>query len=76
MSVIRHIRVNLFGLSQAAFAAEIGASQSKISRVESGVAELSLGLARKIRDAALKRGIAWDDALLFEDDIKSDQGRH
>lgn len=66
MNVIKHIRLNLFGMTtQGEFAAAIGVTQATVSRLESG-SEISLTVAKSIRAAAKERGIEWDDALLFE----------
>lgn len=66
MNVIKHIRLNLFGMTtQGEFAAAIGVTQATVSRLESG-SEISLTVAKSIRSAAKARGIEWDDALLFE----------
>lgn len=66
MNVIKHIRLNLFGMTtQGEFAAAIGVTQATVSRLESG-SEITLTVAKSIRAAAKERGIEWDDALLFE----------
>lgn len=66
MNMIKHIRLNLFGMTtQGEFAAAIGVTQATVSRLESG-SEITLTVAKSIRSAAKERGIEWDDALLFE----------
>ncbi|TPN44896.1 helix-turn-helix transcriptional regulator [Mesorhizobium sp. B1-1-7] len=64
MSAIRHIRLHIFGVTQAEFAALAGVTQASVSRWEAGVAP-SLDDMRAIREAAIARGIAWDDAWFF-----------
>lgn len=66
MNVIKHIRTNLFGMNtQGEFASAIGVTQATVSRLEAG-SEITLTVAKSIRKAAKDRGIAWNDALLFE----------
>ncbi|KQU77733.1 hypothetical protein ASD12_18205 [Mesorhizobium sp. Root102] len=65
MSAIRHIRVHIFGVTQAEFAVLAGVAQASVSRWETGVAP-SLDDMTAIREAAIARGIAWDDAWFFE----------
>jgi transcriptional regulator with XRE-family HTH domain len=54
MSAIRHIRLHIFGVTQAEFAALAGVTQASVSRWEAGVAP-SLDDMRAIREAALAR---------------------
>lgn len=65
MSVIRHIRKAVFGVSQSEFAAIAGVTQATVSRWENGVS-LSLDEMKAIREAAMQRGIVWDDGWFFE----------
>jgi transcriptional regulator with XRE-family HTH domain len=65
MSAIRHIRCHVFGVTQAEFAALAGVTQASVSRWETGVAP-SLDDMRAIREAAVARGIDWNDAWFFE----------
>lgn len=66
MNVIKHIRLNLFGMStQGEFATAIGVTQATVSRLEAG-SEITLTVAKSIRRAARQRDILWDDALLFD----------
>lgn len=63
---ITHIRTKVFGCpTQEAFAKLIGREQSTVSRWESGMEPDRASLVR-IRQAALDRGLAWDDRLFFE----------
>ncbi|TPJ75804.1 helix-turn-helix transcriptional regulator [Mesorhizobium sp. B2-6-3] len=65
MSAIRHIRLEVFGVTQADFAVLAGVTQATVSRWEAGVAP-SLDDMRAIRGAAIQRGIQWNDAWFFE----------
>lgn len=65
MNAIRHIRKNVFQVSQAEFAQLAGVTQGSVSRWENGVAP-SLDEMQAIRAAAASRDIAWDDSLFFE----------
>ncbi len=69
MSAIRHIRQSVFKMTQTAFAEETDIAQSTLSRWELG-AEPTLEGVRKIRAAALRRGLGWDEDwfLLLADD--------
>jgi hypothetical protein len=73
MNVIRHIRLNLFGMNtQGEFAVAIGVTQATVSRLEAG-SEITLTVAKSIRAAAKERGIEWDDALLYEYEATAEQ---
>lgn len=63
---IRHIRTNVFGLTQDDFAALLGVPQSVVSRWENGVMQPRLPVLGRIRAAAHERGIEWDDRWFFE----------
>jgi transcriptional regulator with XRE-family HTH domain len=63
---IVHIRQAIFGCdTQAAFAGLIGVTQPTVSRWENGVEPDRAAMAR-IREAAVDRGIDWDDRWFFE----------
>lgn len=66
MSAIRHIRTDLFKVSQAAFAVIAGTNQSAVSRWENNSSEPDRDELARIRAEALRRGLAWDDRLFFE----------
>jgi transcriptional regulator with XRE-family HTH domain len=65
MNAMRHIRVSVFGLTQAEFAKLADVGQATVSRWENGVSP-SLEEMQAIRSAAFARGINWDDRLFFE----------
>ncbi|TIN80733.1 helix-turn-helix transcriptional regulator [Mesorhizobium sp.] len=65
MSAIRHIRREVFKVTQAEFAVLAGVTQASVSRWEAGGAP-SLDEMQAIRKAAADRAIAWNDAWFFE----------
>ncbi|WP_425595817.1 helix-turn-helix domain-containing protein [Pseudorhizobium flavum] len=65
MEAIKHIRTQIFGVTQSEFASFVGVAQASVSRWERG-ASPSLTELRSIRLAALARGIPWDDSYFFE----------
>lgn len=65
MSAIRHIRREVFKVTQAEFAAIAGVTQATVSRWENGIAP-SLDEMQAIRMAAMERQIDWDDRWFFE----------
>lgn len=65
MNAMRHIRKDIFRVSQTGFAKIIGVNQASISRWENGVAP-SLEDMRAIRKAAARHGIPWDDRWFFD----------
>lgn len=67
MNVMRHIRVNKFGVSQPEMARIAGVNQSTVSRWESGTHTPLSTVFAKIRSEARKRAILWDDAWFFEE---------
>ena len=64
MSPIRHIRRNVFKVTQSEFAALVGVAQATVSRWEKGVAP-SLDDMQAIRSAASERKIRWRDEWFF-----------
>ena len=65
MNALKHIRKNVFAVTQAEFATVAGVTQATVSRWENGVAP-SLEEMQAIRSAASERGIDWSDALFFD----------
>ncbi len=65
MSAIKHIRTQIFGMTQAEFAALTGVAQATVSRWENGFSP-SLDELKAIRAAAMSRDVAWNDSLFFE----------
>jgi DNA-binding transcriptional regulator YiaG len=66
MRPIENIRRNVFGATQQVFADISGTTQSQVSRWEDGRAEPSRDEMAKIRLAARRRRLPWDDRLFFE----------
>lgn len=66
MNTLKFIRTKIFNVSsQSDFAIEIEVAQSTISRWENGAAP-SLDEMQKVRSAAQKRGLPWNDSWFFE----------
>ena len=65
MNTIRKIRCQIFRITQEEMAAIAGVEQATISRWEAGANDPSLRHLRRIRAEALRRGLKWDDRLLF-----------
>ncbi len=65
MNTIRYIRKEVFGLTQADFAALAGVTQATVSRWEGGVSP-SLDEVGAIREAAAERGVELKDEWFFE----------
>jgi DNA-binding transcriptional regulator YiaG len=65
MNAIRHIRCEVFKLTQQQFAAIVGVEQATVSRWEAGRNEPSLRHLKRIRAAARKRSLPWDDDWFF-----------
>jgi predicted transcriptional regulator len=66
MNTIQHIRCNVFRMTQEEFGALAGVPQSVVSRWESGRMQPRLSVLRRIRKAAIDRGLKWDDRWFFE----------
>lgn len=66
MSALRFIRKDVLSLSQAELAAVAEVSQGTVSKWEAGELAPSLDEMSKIRDAAIARGVAWDDRWFFD----------
>lgn len=64
MTAIRHIRRQIFQVTQAEFAELVGVAQATVSRWEKGVAP-SLDDMQAIRAAAAERKIKWRDEWFF-----------
>lgn len=62
---MRHIRKDLFAMSQAAFGELCGVTQATVSRWEDGILWPSLKELERIRAEAIRRGIEWDDSNFF-----------
>lgn len=74
MTPAQYIRERVFGIrSQAAFGALLDYSQAQISRLETGARQISRDAQERIRAAAKRRKIRWDDKWFFE--VPRDQDR-
>lgn len=65
MNPIRHIRREIFKVTQAEFASLAGVTQASVSRWESGGSP-SLEEMQRIRAAASDRDIDWKDEWFFD----------
>jgi transcriptional regulator with XRE-family HTH domain len=66
MNIFKIIRTQVFKTaSQAEFAALVGVSQSTVSRWEADTGP-SLAEMHKVRNAAHRKGIRWNDKWFFE----------
>lgn len=63
---IEHIRRVVFDVSQSAFAEIAGTTQPSVSRWEQGLQEPDRSEMIRIRNAAVERGLPWDDSMFFE----------
>jgi DNA-binding transcriptional regulator YiaG len=63
---IEHIRRAVFDVSQTEFAEIAGTTQPSVSRWEKGEQVPDQTEMERIRRAAARRGIPWDDRLFFE----------
>lgn len=66
MNRLRYIRQHVFHATQAEMAAIAGVRQSQVSRWENNVRRPSLRELENIRNAALARGLRWNDRWFFE----------
>jgi transcriptional regulator with XRE-family HTH domain len=66
MNALRHIRKSVLGISQADMAAIADVSQGTVSKWENGESNPNRDEMSRIRNAAIERGIAWDDAWFFD----------
>lgn len=63
----QYIREDVFGISsQRAFAELIHYSQAQVSRFENGSRQLSRDAQERIRSAAKRRRLKWNDQWFFE----------
>lgn len=66
MSLMRHIRKDIFQLTQTEFGAICGVTQATISRWEDGLLAPDLKELERIRSEAIRRGIDWEDSIFFD----------
>jgi transcriptional regulator with XRE-family HTH domain len=65
MSPIRHIRVDVLGLTQAELGDLVGVRQATVSRWEAGHSGPTLKQLQRIRNEARRRKLRWDDRWFF-----------
>lgn len=63
---MKHIRTRVFRVTQHEMAAIVGTTQASVSRWEKGQLSPDLAQLGRIREAAAKRGLPWDDSWIFE----------
>ncbi len=66
MHPIEYIRTKVFRCTQSAFARIAGVGQGTVSRWENGEFEPSRDQLARIRDEAMRRGLAWSDEFFFK----------
>lgn len=66
MNAVKHIRTQVFKLSQAPFAEVAGVSQPTVSRWEQQDVSPSRDDLARIRKAALELGYEWNDSWFFD----------
>lgn len=66
MGMIRHIRKDLFKVTQVEFGEIAGVTQATVSRWEDGILAPDLNELERIRASAIARGLIWDDRMFFE----------
>lgn len=72
MTPLEHIRRNIFKENQTTFGEIAGTTQPSVCRWEKGEQKPDLAEMERIRTAARKRGLAWDDRWFFE--LPAEQG--
>lgn len=65
MNAIKHIRKHVLQIRQGEMAALTGVSQTTVCRWERGEQAPSLRELALIREAAIERGLPWDDGMFF-----------
>ncbi len=66
MNPMKHIRANVFDVTQADFAKLAGVTQTTVSRWERGELMPDLGGLIRIRQAASERRLRWSDSWFYE----------
>ena len=66
MNNVKHIRKNIFSVSQVEFAEIIGVRQATVSRQESNLLSLTIDQMERIRSEAVRRKIPWSDDWFFD----------
>jgi predicted transcriptional regulator len=65
MNAMRHIRCEVFQLTQEEMAVIAGVEQPTVSRWEAGINDPSLRHMKRIRAEARRRRLQWDDDWFF-----------
>lgn len=65
MTPLKHIRTQVFGLTQVQFSEQLDVKQSTISKAETQ-GRISTSLQESIRGFAKNSGVAWNDSWFFE----------
>jgi len=75
MNTLKHIRKNIFSVTQSEFAQIAGVTQATVSRWESDddTATPSLTEMSRIRGVARERGVSWDDTWFFSAPVTTDK---
>lgn len=63
---IKYVRDEVLQITQAQLAEIAGVTQATVSRWEKGQLEPGRGELRRIKQAVLDKGAAWDDRWVFE----------
>lgn len=66
MTPFRHIRVNVFKITQEEMSMALGLSQPTISRLENDKVSLTSDVMQRVRSYAAENGIKWSDKHFFE----------
>ena len=65
MNSLRHIRKQVFGVTQMAFGGIVGVTQATVSKWEKGKLQPGLRELALIREAADAQGLPWEDSWFF-----------
>lgn len=66
MNPIAHIRQEILKVPQSVLADIAGTTQATVSRWENGELNPDIEQMAAIREAAIERGLSWDDRWFFE----------
>lgn len=74
MTGIRHIRLQILGLTQVRFARVCRVGQPTVSRWERGIGGPKHVHLSRMRSFAIRTGVTWDDSFLFAMPSKRTRG--